>query len=224
MRNRVRQALPFLCAILVILLILQTNIFGSLHTNTSPVTHVPVENVKAAADDALFEDDELPDILRHPAKPPAPRAAGIGHIPVQRKDLDLSGDPSEALTSSNDTQLLAYLIGKTGRNKDRAIESIIRVAHALEAYKSRDSETGGLHHVMAEEEEGDEEAAPRRKPVVQAPVAIVRPRVSDAVFRKLNTIVMSMKASHLRKPKVHNAKLDIYTDEEDNRSVTSSVM
>ena len=212
-RNKCKQALPFLLGLVTLLLLLQTNLFGLIHSEHSAVDSAPgsrahsplkrVDNFDDASDSA-----NLPRALRK-VNPVAP-----AHMGVQRKDLDLSDDPSAAITRSNDTQLLAYLIRKTGREKSQAIQSIIRVAHALEAY--------GAHP----DSNGDPVLSNGRRPLPSAAVSDhdttatkappSRPRVSVDVARKLTSIVLSMKAAHARKPKVSNTRLDIY-ESDDNR-------
>lgn len=244
-RNKCRQALPVLLGLVTLLLVLQTNMFGLLNSDAGGVVnsrrHAPFKPVArspdkgkhyVAADDfqyteseeaamALKNADDIQDPLPAALRSHQVLPAAEGHMGVQRKDLDLSGDPSAAMTSSNDTQLLAYLIRKTGRDKSRAIESIIRVAHALEASRTHPdsrhppSSNDARHAPFPRQpQHAAAEGPPPTSPTIRSPTSSSRPRVSEEVYRKLSSIVFSMKSAHDNKPRVSNARLDIYESDD----------
>ena len=132
------------------------------------------------------------------------------HLPVMRRDLDLSGYTSLEADARNltDSKLLELLLNDRNLQKKGAIDGIIRIAHVLESYKTKRRRNSTSSDISATVGRNDAES--RRGPV-SAEADPTIGFLDPAVTERLSTIVRRMAAAHRKAKKRRGLQLSLYT-------------
>ena len=132
------------------------------------------------------------------------------HLPVMRRDLDLSGYASLEADARNltDSKLLELVLNDRNLQKKGAIDGIIRIAHLLESYKSkrRRNSTSSDNSATV-----GRNGAERRRGPVSAEGDPSIGFLDPAVTERLSTIVHRMAAAHRKSKKRRGLQLSLYT-------------
>ena len=176
-----------------------TNCFGLLNVNSPLEHHQHLVHIRGRSGDRIAnnlrsDDDDVPDIR--------------AHLPVMRKDLDLSAYASLEADTKNmtDSRLLELVLKDRHLQKKGAVDGIIRVAHLLESYRnkvmqspdvydesnaSRDSKNGQPRAYSAKDSNSPEELEP-------------------TIVARLETIVSVMEKTYRRFPRRNTPRLNMY--------------
>ena len=186
---------------MLLILAFQTNCFGLLNAASSyeylpPRTRIISHN-----------SDGIADILRRDDASAGTRA----HIPVMRKDLDLSAYASLEADAKNltDSKLLELVLRNEGLQKQEVVDRFIRIAHLLESHQKKSMHSADMYdasNVQDSRGTGQSRPSPAEdESAEELPVEVVE---------RLETIASGMQKKH-KVSKRRNPRLNVYDKPED---------
>ena len=203
MKLKVRSMVATGGVAVLLFLAFQTNCFGllngaaSLYESLPPRTHIISRN-----------SDGIADILRNDAS-----AGTRAHIPVMRKDLDLSAYASLEAGAKNltDSKLLELVLKNEGLQKQEMVDRFIRIAHLLESHQKKSMHSADMYDGSNARDDTSRGAGQSRP----SPAEDESPEeLSMEVVERLETIALDMKKKH-KTSKRKNPRLNVYDKFED---------